>query len=156
MPNNSYQEAKNIILKNEELHDFVGGRSQRLILNAERKLNLIFSPFYLDFLQTFGAGSFGAEEIYGIINDDFENSSVPDAIWYTLTERQESNLPKSLLVLYDSGIGDLFCFDFRDLNDDKEPRIVTFIPGVELKYQNYEVIADNFGDFLLDLVKQEI
>ncbi len=45
---------------------------------------LIYKPF--DYLKTFGAGNFGAQEIYGIINADFENSSVPDAIWYTLTE----------------------------------------------------------------------
>jgi len=156
MLNKSYQEAKKIITENEDLNDFIGGRSEKLILKGEQKLNLKFPISYLDFLKTFGAGSFGAEEIFGVIHDDFENSSVPDAIWYTLSERRESSLPNSLLVIYDSGSDDLFCLNFNNLNDTKEPRIVTYTPGVALKRQTYEVMADNFGDFLLDLVSQEI
>src|SRR5690625_111709 len=153
---NSYQKAKKIITENESLNEFIGGRFEELILKAEQKLNLKFSPSYLDFLKTFGAGNFGAEEIFGVIHDDFENSSVPDAIWYTLSERQVSSLPNSLLVIYDSGSDDLFCLNFNNLNDAREPRIVAYTPGVALKHQSYEVIADNFGDFLLDLVSQEI
>src|SRR5690625_975452 len=156
MLNKSYQEAKKIITENEDLNDFIGGRSEKLILKGEQKLNLKFPISYLDFLKTFGAGSFEAEEIFGVIHDDFENSSVPDAIWYTLSERRESSLPNSLLVIYDSGSDDLFCLNFNNLNDTKEPRIVTYTPGVALKRQTYEVMADNFGDFLLDLVSQEI
>ena len=123
---------------------------------AEVKLGLTFTGLYLDYLQTFGAGNFGAQEIYGIINADFENSSVPDAIWYTLTERRETNLPSNLLVIYDTGSDELFCLDFNQLDNNGEPRVVSFLPGVRLESQTYEVIANDFGDFLLDLVKQEI
>ena len=152
----TYQKAKQIISAQTDIADFVGGRSNDLISMAENELNLKFTGLYLDYLQTFGAGNFGAEEIYGIINDDFENSSVPDGIWYTLTERKEANLPNNLLVIYDTGSEELFCLDFNNLDDKNEPRVVSFVPGMQLESQTYEIIANDFGDFLLDLVKEEL
>ncbi|MFB1052104.1 SMI1/KNR4 family protein [Paraliobacillus sp. JSM ZJ581] len=152
----TYQKAKLIINDNEDLADFIGGRSNELIKFAEEKLGVKFIGLYLDYLQNFGVGNFGAQEIYGIINDDFENSSVPDAIWYTLTERKEINLPNNLLVIYDTGSDELFCLDFNQLDEKGEPKVVSFVPGIDLESQSYEVIANDFGDFLLDLVMQEV
>lgn len=148
----TYQNARAKILNNSEKSFFVGPRSDELISLAEEKLGLKFTGFYLDFLKSFGAGNFGSQEIYGIIGDDFENSSVPDAIWYTLTERREVNLPSNLLIIYDTGSGELFCLDF---NHREEPNVVQYIPGVESNEQTFEVIANDFGDFLLDLVNKE-
>ncbi|MDV2884706.1 SMI1/KNR4 family protein [Alkalihalophilus pseudofirmus] len=76
--------------------------------------------------------------MYGIFNNEFENSSVPDAIWFTLTERRESDLPANLLVIYDSGSDELFCLDFNQLDSIGEPKVVSFIPGVALDSQTYE------------------
>lgn len=152
----TYKEAKQIILRNDDIADFVGGCTTELINLAEEKLGLRFTGLYLDYLQTFGAGNFGAQEIYGIIGADFENSSVPDAIWYTLSERKEINLPSNLLIIYDTGSDELFCLDFNQLDDKGEPKVVSFVPGFKLESQSYEIIANDFGDFLLDLVKQEI
>ncbi|MGG7621547.1 SMI1/KNR4 family protein [Bacillus coreaensis] len=152
----TYQKAKQIIHDNEDLADFIGGRSNELIKLAEEKLGVKFTGLYLDYLQTFGVGNFGAQEIYGIINDNFENSTIPDAIWYTLTERKEINLPNNLLVIYDTGSDELFCLDFNQLDEKGEPKVVSFVPGIDLESQSYEIIANNFGDFLLDLVMQEV
>ncbi|PLR75178.1 SMI1/KNR4 family protein [Bacillus sp. V3-13] len=152
----TYQKAKQIIQANEDMADFIGRRTNELIKLAEEKLGVKFTGLYLDYLQTFGAGNFGAQEIYGIINDNFENSSVPDAIWYTLTERKEINLPNNLLVIYDTGSDELFCLDFNQLDEKGEPKVVSFVPGIDLESQSYEIIANDFGDFLLDLVMQEV
>ena len=152
----SYRKAKNIILSNQEMADFIGGRTDDLIITAEEKLDLKFTGLYLDYLQTFGAGNFGAQEIYGVIKNDFGNSSVPDAIWYTLTERKDINLPENYLIIYDTGSDKIFCLDFKKTNKKEEPKVVSFVPGIELESQTYEIIANDFGDFLLNLVKQEI
>ncbi|WP_141306087.1 SMI1/KNR4 family protein, partial [Sporolactobacillus inulinus] len=109
----TYQKAKQVIQTNEDIADFIGGRTNELIKFAEEKLDVTFTGLYLNYLQTFGAGNFGGQEIYGIINDDFENSSVPDAIWYTLSERKAINLPNNLLIIYDTGSDELFCLDFN-------------------------------------------
>jgi antitoxin YobK len=151
----AYNQAKQIILSNNEQSDFVGPCSKEFIVQAEQKLGLKFTGSYLDFLLSFGAGNFGAEEIYGIISNDFENSSIPDAIWYTITERRESKLPKNLLIIYDTGSDEVYCLDFNKI-DNKEPKVVSFVPGIAIENQTYEIIANNFGDMLLDLVTQEL
>lgn len=156
MSNKTYQKAKKIILKNEDSATFHGEKSIDLIAKAEAAVGLKFTGTYLDFLKTFGAGNFGSEEVYGIIDDDFENSSVPDAIWYTLTLRKSVNFPDHFLVIYDTGTGDVFCLDYNNTDSNGEPKIVAIDPGYALKNQTLELIADNFGDFLLELVEEEL
>ncbi|WP_054950715.1 SMI1/KNR4 family protein [Numidum massiliense] len=155
MSSETYQKAKQIILSDKERSDFFGPRSRDLISKAEEVLGLMFSGSYLDFLLTFGAGNFGSEEIYGIINGDFENSSVPDAIWFTLTERREINLPNNLLVIYDTGWGELYCLDFNSA-DKGEPSVISYVPGIDQNQQINEVIANDFGDFLLELIEDKL
>ena len=62
------------------------------------ELGLEFPPSYRRFVLDFGAGSFGASEVYGVIDSNFENSSVPDAVWCTLDVR-EFDLTLDLVVL---------------------------------------------------------
>ncbi len=152
----NYNKAVDIMTKNQSKGYFAGPRSENVIRLAEQKLGVQFFGTYRCFLENYGAGNFGAQEIYGVISDDFENSSVPDAIWYTITERKEIGLPSNLMVIYDTGSGEIFCLDFNQINDANEPAVISFVPGVDLEKQTYEKIADDFGDLLLDLVNQEI
>jgi antitoxin YobK len=148
----TYQKVIELIQQNEEECDFVGERTEELINKAEKVLGIRFSKIYRDFVMKFGAGSFGSEEIYGVIHEDFENSSVPDAIWFTLSERKESNLPNHLLVIYDTGMGELFCLNFK--NENKEPNVVMYNQGVEIDEQEFTQIANDFGDFPLNLIQE--
>ena len=152
-----YEEAVKLIQNNSDYLTCVGGCSERLIEKAENRLNLVFSKIYKEFLLNFGAMSFGSAEFYGIVREDFDNSRVPDAIWYTLVERKQVAMPSNLLIVYDTGSEELFCLDFTKLiSEGGEPAIVVFVPGVDLKYQNYEVISNDFGEFLLQKVKLEL
>jgi antitoxin YobK len=153
---NSYHKALKIMDHHKDMCHFVGPRNEELIKLAEETLGFRFSPLYRDFVKKFGAGNFGSKEIYGVIDEDFENSSVPDAVWFTLTEREETNLPKNLLVIYDTDGDELYCLDFNQINTFNEPAVVSFILGQELHAQNYEIIAEDLGDFLFNLVSQEI
>lgn len=156
MSTKTYQKAKKIILKNKDLADFEGKKSAKLITKAEAAVGLKFSGSYLDYLQTFGAGNFGSEEVYGIIDEDFEDSSVPDAIWYTLNLRKSINLPANFLAIYDTGSEEIFCLDFQSTDAAGEPKVVALDLGYALDDQTIEVIADDFGDFLLELVEEEL
>lgn len=156
MSEKTYQKAKKIILENKGLAHFAGKKPIRYIEKAESMLDLKISGSYLDFLQTFGAGNFGSKEVFGIIDDDFENSSVPDAIWYTLTLRKSVNLPPNYLVIYEVGDGDVFCLDFNNQDKKNEPKVIVLDPGFALENQSIELIADDFGDFLLELVEAEL
>lgn len=151
-----YEKAVKLIEENEDLKDDIGGCSHKLIELAEKKLNLKFPRSYKDFLLKFGVLSFGSEEIYGIVREDFDNSRVPDAIWYTLVERREVKMPEWLLVIYDTGSEELFCLNLNNINDEGEPIVVSFVPGLDIEYQTYEEIAKDFGEFLLSRVKLEL
>lgn len=81
----SYKNAISIMNGNKDKWFFTGSKSKELITLAEERLGIKFWKIYMEFLRRYGAGNFGAQEVYGIIGDDFDNSSVPDVIWYTLT-----------------------------------------------------------------------
>jgi hypothetical protein len=155
MSTDNYNKARAIIDRNPSISYFVGPRSEELVRSAEQRLGLRFSPLYRDFLLAFGALSFGAQEIYGVVNANFENSRIPDAIWCTLTERAEVNMPSHLVTIYHTGFEEYFCLDFSRLNGQNEPSVVSFAPGFPPQQQKYELIAEDFGDFLLDLVSRE-
>ena len=148
----NYQQAVQIINTDKDRSHFVGPRTDDLISKAEEATGFKFTGMYRDFLKNYGAGSFEGGEIYGIIDDNFEDSGIPDAVWVTLNERRKINLPANLLIIYDIGTGEYYCLDFEKLNNDKEPKVVSFYPGFDLEIQTYEIIADDFGDFLLDTV----
>jgi antitoxin YobK len=63
-----------------------------------------FPPTYRRFLLEYGAGNVRSTEIYGVMDDDFENSSVPDAIWHNLTTRREG-YSEGLFSFYAVGDG---------------------------------------------------
>ncbi len=150
----NYQKAVEIIEQNKSECYFAGQRSENDIVLAEKALGLSFTGTYKEFLKSYGAGSIGAEEIYGISSLNFENSAVPNGIWYTLSERKECDLPLNLLIIYDTGSDELFCLDYSKLNAQGEPAVVSFFPGFDLNIQKYEIIAKDFGDFLLDRVTE--
>lgn len=149
-----YKNALELINKNKKLVCKSNGCSNKTIEKAERKLKLKFSSMYKEFLQEFGALSFGSEEIYGIVSDDIDLNGVPNGIWYTLTERKEVNMPEWLLVIYDTGSEELFCLDFN--SGKNEPKVVVYVPGIDNEYQTYEEIANDFGEFLLERITFEL
>jgi len=151
-----YNSAVELLQQNEELCDFVGQCSDQLVKKAEGKLNVIFPQTYRKFLLNYGAGNFGSEEIYGIVKEDFDNSGIPDAIWYTLKQRKEVNLPSNLVIIYYTGGEEMFCLDFNKLGKHQEPAVVSYVIGVGLEYQTYEMIANDFGEFLLQRAKTEL
>src|SRR5260370_37232531 len=82
--NKSYEQAVQFMRQFPDLMDFVGPRSESLVSTAEQFLSIKFPPDYRRFLLEFGAGSFGSFEILGVIRENFENSKVPNGIWYTM------------------------------------------------------------------------
>ena len=151
MSTKDYLEAEQLLERNEEICDFVGEVSEEIVMLAEKKLNLKFTDLYRNFILKYGAGNFGSIEIYGIIKEEFENSGIPDSIWYTLKQRKEINLPNNLIIIYHTGGDEVFCIDVED-----KAKIVSFVLGLELELQRYEVIAEDFGEFLLKMIKMEL
>ncbi|EHC6194407.1 SMI1/KNR4 family protein [Listeria monocytogenes serotype 1/2a] len=151
-----YNQAKDVIEENDYLVDDFGGASDTIIEKAQVVLNVNFPEDYKAFLADFGALTFGSIEIYGVFKEDFENSGIPDTVWSTMNERKLVDMPKHLTILYNTGMGELYCLNFADLNSYNEPKITSYYPGFPEKSQHNEVLYDNFGEFLLDMIQEEI
>jgi antitoxin YobK len=117
-----------------------------LIRKAEQALGLTFPPSYRQFLLDFGTGGFGSLEVYGIVGEDFDKSSVPDGIWCTLDERKNSGLDRRYLLVQSGGDGTYVAIDSGQSDDAGEcPLVRLSIDG-----KPSEHVGDSFGAWLLD------
>jgi hypothetical protein len=141
------------LMLDEDLADFVGEQPDDLVAAAEDALGLRYPPSYRQFVGTLGAGSFGSFEIYGIIAEPFEGP-VPDGVWATLDERAEpSNLPPSMIVIGVDGMGGTFVLDTAK---GAEPPVEVWHGGGSGPDDELERVAPSFGDFLLEMVRDEL
>ncbi|MDF7675789.1 SMI1/KNR4 family protein [Neisseriaceae bacterium ESL0693] len=143
------KETIGLINQHSNFAHFIGKINPSLIAKAEEVLGLEFPADYKYFLKNLGCGNIYGEEFYGIIKDDFINSGIPDAIWLTLKERKESELPDYLVIVYFGGDGDYYAIDCR--NPDNAP-IVYWAPGASKPNEKLHKIADSFGLFFKEAI----
>ena len=153
MSMHEFESAVAIIHANPKKAFFAGPRSNELLCKMENIIGYKFPPTYRLFLSEFGAGNFGPMEFLGVIDDDIEESSVPDGVWYTLTERREVNLPQDLFVVGETGMGELYCLRLNSTGTEEGP-VLLINPGCEPGKQICEEVAPDFGTFFLNSVKQ--
>ena len=147
------QEALNLVATNPGEGFFAGPRNAELVATAERALGGRLPPTYREFVTKLGAGSFGAFELYGVVDDDFEHSSVPNGVWLTLNERRASGLPGELVIVGSTGDGDYYCIQLRE---GKESPVTLYQPGAPPDRQRGEQLAQDFGEFFLEGVRAEL
>jgi hypothetical protein len=143
-----YKTALELIESSGE-SDFVGPKSVDLVEAAERALALNFPPTYRRFLLELGCGDVGGEEFYGIIDSNFENSSVPNGIWLTLNERKQSSLMSGLVIIYATGEGNYIALDTNKTTGNGENPVVELSPECKIIQQ----VASDFGQFFLNTVR---
>jgi hypothetical protein len=153
MGNEKIIKAFRIINDNKNISSsFHGKISEKLIVKAEKYLEIKFPNSYREFLLEHGNGFFNGREFYGIVNEDFINSSIPDGIWLTMDERINFNLDKSL-ILIEQSIEYYYAIDTSRTINDENP-IIDVIPG--LKKEECNIIANDFGSFFLNEIKQSL
>lgn len=54
------------------------------------------------------------------------------------------NLPNNPQVIYDIGSDELFYLDLNQLDEKADPKVVSFVPGIDLGSKSYELIAGDF------------
>jgi hypothetical protein len=151
MSQDDYDRASELIRQHPEAADFVGPCPAKLIAQAEARLGLRFPDSYRRFLREYGAGNLAGVEIYGVIDDQFEQGGIPDAVWYTLNLREEFDLPEHLLGIHDLGDGELY---FLDLSARAaEAPVLIYHPGADSQEQQSDQVAPDFGPFFLQLVE---
>ena len=114
-----------------------GGKSEEEIDMSEKKLGISFSPQCKEFYKKYS----------GIL----EGNSVA----YALNDREEYNLPKEWIPIYDFGDGNMAYLDYSSLNMEKEPSVIMAFYNGD-KYEINETLAEDLGDFLLQLVQEQL
>lgn len=132
-----------------------GGKTQEEIVKSEELLGVKFSKQLLEFYEKDGYLSFFGNEIFGIDPDDDSGVLEGNSVAYALNDRKEYNLPKKWIPIYNYEDGNMAYLDYLNLNADDEPRVIMCMYTGE-EYEITEKVADDFGDFLLELVEEQL
>lgn len=153
MSYSSYEEAMRLALKCK-FYTTAGGKSREEIQKAEKLLGIKFSRQCREFYEKYGYLSFFGNEIFGIDPNDDSGELEGNSVAYALNDRTECGLPAHWIPIYNFNDGVMAYLDYSSLNEDGEPRvIVAEYDGVE--YHVEETIAEDFGDFVLQLIKEQ-
>lgn len=132
-----------------------GGIPEEEIKMSEEMLGICFSKQCREFYEKYGYLSFFGTEIYGIDSKDDSGILEGNSVAYALNDRKEYSLPKEWIPIYNFDDGNMAYLDYSSLNAEKEPRvIVAFYNGKE--YEIVETLAEDFGDFILRLVQEQV
>lgn len=142
------------LAKKCKYYTVMDGKSEVDIAKSESLLGIKFSKQSLEFYKKLGYLSFFGNEIFGIDPNDtdiLEGNSVA----YALNDRERYQLPKEWIPIYNFDDGYMAYLDYDHLNEDKEPRVIMAIYTGK-QYEVVEVVAEDFGDFLLQQVEQQL
>ena len=153
MSHEDYRVTARIIAEHGDAARFRGEQPDELVEQAESALGVRLPPSYRAFVSELGAGHIAGEEFYGVTSNDFVNSSVPNGIWLTLTERQDSGLPEPLVIVYEDDEGDYYALDTAQETGEGENPLVRWTPGVSQPADDLEVVADDFGGFFRETIQ---
>jgi antitoxin YobK len=146
-----FAEAKALV-EDSGIGDFEGPKSESLVSKAELALNLIFPPSYRQFLLQMGCGAIGGFEIFGLIDENFQRSSVPNGIWVTINGRRSFGLEPAFLIIGEGGDGTYCALDSRFVDASGEVPVVRLSANGKFEGK----VADTFGEFFLEGVKRSI
>lgn len=150
----SIVKAAAIIDSYPEQVDLLGGVPFEELWVAEGKLGVTFPDSYREFLQRYGAGTVGGREVYGLGVPD---TGLPNVVYATDALRASDDFfPGDLVVLQDTGEGDILCLATSRMNDENECPIVQWIPEMSFEEQAFEVVNKTFAGFLLRLARNMV
>lgn len=121
----TFDRLKAKVTANKSLFFFAGHKDQELITLAEKALGLEFPLSYRQFVAEWGMMSFGGLEYYGVIDGEFQDSGIPDVVWFNLTIRSEENFPQELIAFSDRDGVQYYCIDTsKKLDRDECPVVI--------------------------------
>ncbi|MCL2474555.1 MAG: SMI1/KNR4 family protein [Chloroflexi bacterium] len=153
----SYQNFEKALelAKQCEFYMVKGERSGEVVAKAEELVGFKFSKQNFEFFKKTGYLSFSGNEFYGICKDDFSGSYTGCSVEATLQDRKEYNLPPQWLTIYFFDDGYMGYLDYGQLNEDGEPPVIMAIYNGD-EYVVTEKVAEDLGDFILQLVENQL
>ena len=150
----SITKAAQIIDEHPELQDFAGPVPFEEVWVAESQLEVTFPDSYRESLQRYGAGSFGGIPVYGL---GVPATGLPNVIWATEALRAADDFfPGDLVVIQDTGEGDILCLATSRMNEERECPVVQWIPEMSFEEQAFEVVNSTFAHFLLRVARMAV
>ena len=153
----SYQNFERALdlAKQCEGYDIGGGKSDEAISAASKLLSITFSKQNYKYFRELGYLEFFGVEIFGIVIDDFSGVPETNCVETALADRRDYNLPKEWLPIYFFDDGYYGYLDYGQLNKDGEPPVIMAIFDGK-KYVVIKKVAEDLGDFLLQLVEEQL
>ncbi|MEO8500941.1 MAG: SMI1/KNR4 family protein [Vicinamibacteria bacterium] len=145
-----YEQAVEEIRAGKVFSDLVGPRPGSLVSAAEARLGIRFPPSFRRFALEWGAGQIGTTEICGVVDHQFEQSSVPNGVWLTLLLRKRG-LPPDVLVIGEDALGGFVAIETT--SSDVEAPVVLLEPGAPLPAARRTRIAESFGAYMLGVAR---
>lgn len=143
------------LAKQCQFYKTAGSQSKELIKKVEEAYGFKLSTQHYEYFKKYGYIMFFGTEIYGIYDKVFEGIYAGNAVIATLQDRKENKLPTNWIPIFDYDDGYVAYLDYGSLNSENEPRVILGIFTGE-NYEMTEVIAEDFGDFLLELVEEQM
>lgn len=143
------------LAKKCDFYTTVGGKSDEIILKAEKLFGHKFSNQNYQFFKRLGYLSFFGNEVYGICKDDFTGSYTGCAIEAALYDREKYDLPKKWLPIYFFDDGYMGYLDYSQLNEEGEPPVIMAIYNGK-EYIVTQKVSEDLGDFILELVEEQL
>jgi hypothetical protein len=150
-----YQEAAALVEPHLGESDFEAQPEDR-VSRAEEVLGVRVPPSYRRFLLELGSGAVGSEEIYGLVNDDFDDHRPPQMVGLTRAFRREGHISDDLVVIYNVGQGSWYALDMSRAGPDGEAPVVAFTPGLNSPDDDLLEIAPDFGTFFRDALRTDV
>lgn len=153
----SYQNFRNAmeLAPKCKFYTIAGGKTEEEIKKAEQLLNVKFSRQSREFYEKYGYLSFCGNEIFGIDPDDDSGILEGNSVAYAINDREEYNLPNDWIPIYNFEDGNMAYLDYTSPNSEEEPSVImAFYNGNE--YEVVEALAEDFGDFILQLVQEQL
>lgn len=132
--------------------DYLHGETPKsAVTDIERELEVTLPDDYREFIQRYGYGGFGGEDIYGGTQT---HSGLPSVIWSTKDQRKcDPKFPKHFVKIYSSGICELGCLDTSKLHNGICPVVAWDLHGDN---DDPEILAESFGVFVCELFKETL
>lgn len=121
------------------------------IVRAEERLGVKFPPSYRWWLETYGGGAFGDQDVFTILQLEFEDACGPDIVYQS--ENNVANgtaIENGLVVFQPESSDELYYFDLSSPSGSGEYPVMRW----DMESGTTERFAPSFDQFMLKLVRQ--
>ncbi|MBR1663363.1 MAG: SMI1/KNR4 family protein [Ruminococcus sp.] len=134
-----------------------GKKPKKVVERAQQLLGFSLSQQETEYLTKFGYIEFFGVELYGIINEEFEDDGEYEGcmVEWTLNERKTGSISDKWVALKFDDDGGMVFLDHSDINDNGEPKVILSEFDGQM-YKKIEILADDLGEYLLELVEEQL